>query len=123
MKIFLHFCTILCSASSHHVQTPLQVAPFTSKAKPFVQPVVPYIEKAKPYVPAGVLTVLALSTPPVLLCCAIVAFITAPVRTKPARPGGDGNCTLLEAYAKWQIIGKNLLIMPDLPRSALTSCE
>lgn len=56
-----------------------QVAPYTSAAQPYVQPVVPFIEKAKPYVPPAVLAVLLLCTPPMLCVLGFVAFVTAPV--------------------------------------------
>jgi hypothetical protein len=63
----------------NHDSPSAQVAPYTSAAQPYVQPVVPYIEKAKPYVPPAVLAVLLLCTPPMLCILGFVAFITAPI--------------------------------------------
>ena len=57
-----------------------QVAPYTEKAKPYVQPVVPYINKARPYVPPAIIAAVLFSAPPVLLFLSFIAFITAPVR-------------------------------------------
>eukprot|EP00285_Hemiselmis_virescens_P018983 CAMPEP_0173385042 /NCGR_PEP_ID=MMETSP1356-20130122/7638_1 /TAXON_ID=77927 ORGANISM="Hemiselmis virescens, Strain PCC157" /NCGR_SAMPLE_ID=MMETSP1356 /ASSEMBLY_ACC=CAM_ASM_000847 /LENGTH=179 /DNA_ID=CAMNT_0014340681 /DNA_START=56 /DNA_END=595 /DNA_ORIENTATION=- len=56
-----------------------KVAPFTDKAKPYVQPVVPYVEAVKPYVPPAILACMVMCTPPVLFVLGLVAFFTAPI--------------------------------------------